>query len=71
MEHVNDNSNANYGVGNKIIYNTEVLKSNLCYYNDAYILVKSNTVAAVLTTEVAFKIVHHLLNVSQRLMEQQ
>ena len=30
---VNDHSNANYGVGNEIIYNTEVLKSNLCDYN--------------------------------------
>ena len=27
---VNDQSNGNYGVGNEIIYNTEVLKSNLC-----------------------------------------
>ena len=27
---VNDQSNANYDVGNEIIYNTEVLKSNLC-----------------------------------------
>ena len=26
----NDQSNANYVLGNKIIYNTEVLKSNLC-----------------------------------------
>ena len=31
-------SNANYDVGKEIIYNTEVLKSNLCDYNDAYIL---------------------------------
>ena len=30
---VNDQSNANHGVGNEIIYNTEVLKSNLCDYN--------------------------------------
>ena len=37
---VNDQSNANYDVGNEIIYNTEVLKSNLCDYNDAYILVR-------------------------------
>ena len=37
---VNDQSNANYGVGNEIIYYTEVLKSNLCDYNDAYILSK-------------------------------
>ena len=27
---VNDESNANYDVRNEIIYNTEVLKSNLC-----------------------------------------
>ena len=26
----NDQSNANYDVGNEIIYNTEVLKCNLC-----------------------------------------
>ena len=30
---VNNQFNGNYGV-NKIIYNTEVLKSNLCDYND-------------------------------------
>ena len=31
---VNDNSKANFGVGNEVTYNTEVLKSNLCGYND-------------------------------------
>ena len=32
---VNDQSNANYDdVGNEVIYNTEVLKSNLCDYNN-------------------------------------
>ena len=31
---VNDQSNVNYDVGNEIIYNTEVLKSNFCDYND-------------------------------------
>ena len=36
---VNDQSNANYDEGNEIIYNKEVLKSNLCDYNDAYIIV--------------------------------
>ena len=30
-----DQSNANYNEGNEIIYNTKVLKSNLCDYNDA------------------------------------
>ena len=31
---ISDNSKANYGVGNQIIYNSEVLKSTLCDYND-------------------------------------
>ena len=40
----------------KLIYNTEVLKSNLCDYNDAYILVRGDiTVTAAPTTQVAFK----------------
>ena len=48
---VNDNLKVNYGVGNKIIYNTEALKSNLCDYNDAYILVRGNiTVTAARAT---------------------
>ena len=34
----------------------EVLKSNICDYNDAYILVRGNiTVVAALATQVAFK----------------
>ena len=33
MEHCQ--SDANYNVGNEIIYNTEVSKSNLCNCNDA------------------------------------
>ena len=40
---VNDQSNTNYNAGNEIIHNTEVLKSNLCDYNDAYILVNVHT----------------------------
>ena len=35
---VNDNQKANYGVGSEVINNTEDSKSNLCDYNDAYIL---------------------------------
>ena len=31
---VNDQSNANYYVGNGIIYSTDVLKTNVCNYND-------------------------------------
>ena len=51
----NDQSNVNYDVGNEIIYNTEVLRSNLCDYKNAYILVKGNfTVAAAPATQVSF-----------------
>ena len=54
---VNDQSNANFNVRNGIIYNTEVLKSNLCDYNDAYILVRGNIVTTAHSnpTPVAFK----------------
>ena len=53
---VDDNSKVNYGLGKKIIYNTEVLKSNLCDYKDAYILLRSNiTVIGHELIEVAFK----------------
>ena len=54
--HVNDQLNADYDVWNKIIYNTEVLKSNLCDYSDAYILVKGHiTLAENIEAWVAFK----------------
>ena len=39
---INDKSKANYNAANKITYNTEILKCNLCDYNDAYILVTSD-----------------------------
>ena len=53
---VNDNSKANYDVANEITYNTEVLKSSLCDYNDAYILVRGDIAATVApATQVAFK----------------
>ena len=49
-------SNANYDVGNKIIYNTGVLKSNLCDYNNAYNKVRGDThVTAALAIQVSFK----------------
>ena len=69
---VNDQSNTNYDIANEIIYNTEVLKSNLCDYNDAYILVRGDmTLIEYNGIQVAFKIVHHSLNVSQKFMDQQ
>ena len=50
---VNDNSNSNYA---EITCNTEILKSNLCDYNDADILVTGDiTVVAAPATQVAFK----------------
>ena len=39
---VNDQSNGNYDVGNGIMYSTKLLKSNLCDYIYAYILVSDN-----------------------------
>ena len=49
-------SNANYGVVNEIIYNTEVLKSNFCDNNDAYISVRGDiTVIGHRVTQVALK----------------
>ena len=39
---VNDQSNKSYDIRNWIIYNTEVLKSNLYDYNVAYILVRDD-----------------------------
>ena len=54
---VNDQSNANHRVGNEIIYGREVLKSNICDCNYAYILVRYEItiVGRNLATEVAFK----------------
>ena len=53
---VNDQSNENYNVGNEIIYNTGVLKSNLFDCNDAYVLVGGYiTVKAAPTTKASFK----------------
>ena len=50
----NDNSKTNYGAGSEIIYNTEVLKSNLCDYKDTYI--RGNiTIIGDKVTQVPFK----------------
>ena len=64
---VNDNSKANYDATIEITYDTEILKSNLCDYNDAYILVRGDIIViAAPATQV-----HHLLNASQKSMKQQ
>ena len=47
---INDQNNTNYGEGNEngttIKFETQVIKSNLCDYSDAYILVIGNITAA-------------------------
>ena len=56
MEHYQWSIYEKYCVGNKIFYNTKVLKLNLCDCNNGYILVKSNiNVIAASTTQVSIK----------------
>ena len=51
---VNYQSSASYDVGNEIIYDTEIIKSNLCDYSDAYFQVKGNiTIIRHAVTQVA------------------
>ena len=58
-----------YNQGDVIKFETETIKSSLCDYSDAFILVTGNiTVAADNNTDVALKIVHHFLHVWQKLM---
>ena len=50
------NAQWNYDVGNENIYNTDVLKSNLCDINDAYFLVRGDIVnTAYNPNPIAFK----------------
>ena len=57
----------------KIIYITKVSKSSFCDSNDAYMFWGDIIITLVLIPPIAFKIVflHHLLNISQKLIEQQ
>ena len=53
---VNDNSKAGYGVEKQNTYNTKFLKSNLCNYINAFILVRGDiTVRAADETQLALK----------------
>ena len=53
---VTDQSNRNYDSENLIIFIREVLKSNICDYNDAFIPVRDNTsTAGNVATRVVFK----------------
>ena len=48
---INDWSNANYNVGEKIIYSREVLKSKFCDYNGANILVRGDITVVAATVD--------------------
>ena len=58
---INDQNNGHYGRGNEnystIKFETKVIKSNLCHYSDAYILVTGDIKIADIAadTNVAFK----------------
>ena len=58
---INDQNNSKYGEGNEndsnIKFETKVIKSNLCYYSDAYILVVGDITATNgnANTRVVFK----------------
>ena len=68
----NDNAKANYSIGIEVIYNTEVLKSNLCDYNDAYIFVRGNiTRIGHQATQVAFKNCAPFTKCIEKLIKQQ
>ena len=70
---INDEQRGTY-TGNNIKFKTTMLRSNLCDYGDAYILVRGTiTITGVgdddaakqleeRNEDVTFKIVHHLLN---------
>ena len=51
----NDSWNAYYNAANEITCNTEVLKSNLYDYNDAYNLVRGDIIIGHQITQVTFK----------------
>ena len=52
----NDHSNINFDERNEIIYKIEVSKSNLCDYNDIYILVGGDiNVTVAPATQVSFE----------------
>ena len=58
-----------YKQGDTIKFETETIKSSLCDYSDAFILVTGNiTVDGDNNTDVRLKIVHHFLHIQQRLM---
>ena len=77
---INSESKGNYAHNDPIKFLTKSIESSLCDQSDAYILVTGNIAAKMRTdaaaddmaidaaTQIAFKIVHHLKIVEQKLM---
>ena len=66
-----DQSNANYDIENETFYKTELIKSNLGDYKDAYISARVILLLqdVILRLNQYLKIVYYSLSVSQELME--
>ena len=67
------NQKKNYSINKEIRTKTPMLRSDLCKFGDAYIVVKgeitvTNPDNRKRNKAVVFKIVHHLLTAFQRLM---
>ena len=57
-----------YKQGDTIKFETETIKSSLCDYSDAFILVTGNTTVNADNNTENLKIMHHFLHVQQKLM---
>ena len=65
----NPKAKGKYKQGDTIRFETEIIKSSLSDYSDAYILVTDDvTVAAGNGKDAVFKTVYHFLNVKQKLL---
>ena len=68
------NQMGNYNVSKEIRIETSMLRSNLCDFNDVYIVVKGELLLKVImmlikeTKILHLKIIHHLLFASQKLV---
>ena len=66
---VYDQSGGNYNVNKEIIIKTSMLRSDLCDFRDAYIVVKGDiSVTEPQTKLLHLKIVHHLSTAFQKSM---
>ena len=65
---IDSESKGNYPQNDKIMFLSRSMESSLCDYSDVYILVTGNITAVPnnASTQVIFKIVHHLKNVEQK-----